>query len=116
MKKVYHLSHCGTCKKIIAAHKLSEGGFILQDIKTDRIKAEQLDEMKKMAGSYEVLFSRRAIKYRSLGLSEKNLSEQDYRSYILEDYTFLKRPVIIDGDRIYVGSEKRTMDELNFLL
>lgn len=113
MKKVYHLSNCGTCKKIITTHKLIERGFLLQDIKVDRINDEQLDDMKKMAGSYEVLFSRRAIKYRSLGLNEKNLNEQDYRSYILEDYTFLKRPVIIDGDRIYVGSEKKTLDELN---
>lgn len=113
MKKVYHLSNCGTCKKIITTHKLSERGFLLQDIKVDRINDEQLDDMKKMAGSYEALFSRRAIKYRSLGLNEKNLNEQDYRSYILEDYTFLKRPVIIDGDRIYVGSEKKTLDELN---
>ena len=116
MKKAYHLSHCGTCKKIIAAHNLIESGFLLQDIKAERISAEQLDEMKRLAGSYEALFSRRAIKYRTLGLSEMNLNEQDYRSYILEDYTFLKRPVIIDGERIYVGSEKRTMDELKSLL
>lgn len=116
MKKAYHLPHCGTCKKIIAVHNLIERGFLLQDIKAERIIAEQLDEMKRLAGSYESLFSRRAIKYRTLGLSEMNLNEQDYRSYILEDYTFLKRPVIIDGERIYVGSEKRTMEELKSFL
>jgi arsenate reductase len=48
--------------------------------------------MKELAGSYEALFSRRAMKYRSMGLNEMELSEDDYRKYILEEYTFLKRP------------------------
>ena len=60
--------------------------------------------MKKMAGSYEALFSRRALKYKSLGLKDMNLGEKDYRKYILEEYTFLKRPVIINGKEIFIGS------------
>lgn len=112
MKKVYHLSNCGTCQKIIAENKLGEKGFILQDIKTERITAAQLDELKKLAGSYESLFSKRAIKYKTLGMKDMDLGEDDYRSHILEEYTFLKRPVILDGDRIFIGSEKKTQESL----
>ena len=63
-----------------------------------------------MAGSYEALFSRRAMKYKSMGLKDKNLSEQDYRQLILDEYTFLKRPVIIVDDQIFVGNAKKEVE------
>lgn len=84
----------------------------MQDIKTEKITPAQIDEMKKMAGSYEALFSRRALKYKELGLKDVALAEKDYRRYILEEYTFLKRPVIIIDSRIFIGSEKKTRQEL----
>jgi len=84
----------------------------MQDIKFEKITPAQLDEMKKMAGSYESLFSRRALKYKALGLKDKKLEEKDYRNYILEEYTFLKRPVVIINDKIFAGSEKKTLEAL----
>ena len=84
----------------------------MQDIKTEKITAKQLDEMKKMAGTYEALFSHRAMKYKELGLKDKQLSEKEYRNYILEEYTFLKRPVSIIGDKIFIGNEKKTIEAL----
>lgn len=83
---------------------------ILQDIKTEPMTESQVDEMAKMAGSYEALFSRRAMKYKSMGLKDKSLSEQDYKQLILEEYTFLKRPVIIVGDKIFVGNGKKEVE------
>jgi arsenate reductase (glutaredoxin) len=112
MKKVYHLSTCDTSRVIIKDNELDKKGYVFQDIKTEKITAAQLDEMKKMAGSYEALFSRRAIKYKTMGLKDMNLGEKDYRKYILEDYTFLKRPVIISGSKIFVGSEKKNLEAL----
>jgi len=65
--------------------------------------------MAEMSGTYESLFSRKAMKYRAMGLAEKKLTEKDYRNLILEEYTFLKRPVIIIGDKIFVGNAKKTI-------
>ena len=84
----------------------------MQNIKEDKITAAQLDEMKKMAGSYEALFSRRALKYKELGLKDMKLEEKDYRKFILDEYTFLKRPVVIIDAKIFVGSEKKTVETL----
>jgi arsenate reductase (glutaredoxin) len=81
----------------------------MQDIKLEKITPAQLDEMKKLAGSYESLFSRRAMKYKEWGLKDKPLTEKDYRQYILDEYTFLKRPVVIINEKIFVGSEKKTI-------
>ncbi|SNT19154.1 arsenate reductase [Ekhidna lutea] len=86
--------------------------FENQDIKTDQMTFDQIDEMKKRAGSYESLFSRKAMKYRSMGLSDKNLSEDDYRQLIQEEYTFLKRPVFIVNDQIFVGNSKKVIESL----
>jgi arsenate reductase (glutaredoxin) len=47
-----------------------------------------------------------------MGLKDKNLTEKDYRDLILQEYTFLKRPVIINGKKIYIGSEKKTREAL----
>ncbi len=61
MKKIYHLSGCSTCQKIIK--NLNPGKDVtMQDIKTEKISPEQLDYMATLAGSYEALFSKIAIK------------------------------------------------------
>jgi arsenate reductase len=117
MKKIYFLGTCSTCAAIIKKTGIlrqaqDKKDFELQDIKTEKITARQLNEMKKMAGTYESLFSRRAMKYKELGLKDKQLTEKDYRNYILEEYTFLKRPVVIIGDKIFIGSEKKTVEAL----
>lgn len=109
MKKIYYLSTCSTCNRIITELGLNTKKFEFQDIKTEKITASQLAEMKKMAGSYEALFSRIALKYRALGLDKKKLGEDDYKKYILEEYTFLKRPVIIIKDKIFVGNSKNNI-------
>src|ERR1700722_1430112 len=112
MKKVYCVATCGTCQRIIKDADLNKKGFISQNIKEDKITPEQLDEMKNMIGSYEALFSRRSLKYKSMGLKDKKLTEKDYRDLILQEYTFLKRPVIISGKKIFSGSEKKTVAEV----
>lgn len=109
---MYHLGNCTTCQAIIKETGIDKKGFDMQDIKVEKITPQQLDEMKKMSGSYESLFSRRAMKYKEWGLKDKKLEEKDYRNYILEEYTFLKRPVVIINDKISIGSEKKTVEAL----
>ncbi|MBI1836779.1 MAG: hypothetical protein HYR91_05885 [Flavobacteriia bacterium] len=109
MKKIYHLSTCSTCQKIIKELSPSED-TIFQDIKTENIDAKTLDWLKEKVGSYEALFSKRAIKFRSLGLNEMQLTEADYKKYLLEEYTFLKRPFIINGENIFIGNAKKEVE------
>lgn len=90
--------------------------WIQQDIKTIKITPEQLEELKKMAGSYEALFSRTAMKYKSMGLRDKILSENDYKDLILEEYTFLKRPIIIYNREIFIGNSIKTIEAANSVI
>ena len=109
MKKIYYLSSCNTCIRIIDQLNLPED-FILQDIKTNAISEEQIAAMRSLTNSYESLFSKRARLYKELDLKNKSLSEDDYKNYILEHYTFLKRPVVILHDKIFIGNAKKTVE------
>ncbi len=110
MRKIYHLSTCDTCKRIIAQLNPNMK-FEKQDIKSQEITVAQLEDMKKMAGSYEALFSKRAKLYKERGLKDEVLSEDDFKRFILEHYTFLKRPVIIIDDQIFIGNSKKIVEQ-----
>jgi len=109
MKKIYHLSTCSTCKKILKELD-PPSSFRLQDIKGESITEEQLDEMWELSGNYEALFSKRAQLFKERDLKNEDMSEERYKNLILEHYTFLKRPVIINNDKIFIGNAKKTVE------
>lgn len=84
--------------------------FILQDIKEQEFTVKQLETMYKLSGSYESLFSKRAKLYKEMDLKNQNLTEKDYKFYILQHYTFLKRPVIIANNHIFIGNSKSVVE------
>lgn len=110
MKKVYFLQTCDTCKRILKEVNLE--GFEKQEIKTNPITVDQLEEMHSFSSSYEALFNKRAKLYKSMDLKNQNLTEADYRQYILDQYTFLKRPVFIVDDEIFIGNSKKEVEKL----
>ncbi|GLU43416.1 arsenate reductase family protein [Allomuricauda sp. NBRC 101325] len=109
MKKIYHLGSCSTCIRILKELEPLDG-VILQEIKSEPITPAQLDEMAQLSGSYESLFSKRAMLFRQRGLHEQELSEDEYKNLILEHYTFLKRPVAIIDGQIFVGNSKKVVE------
>lgn len=111
MNKIYYLASCDTCRKIIKS--LPEGhNLTFHDIKQNPISVDELEEMYKLSGSYEALFSKKAQLYKSMDLKNKSLTEDDYKKYILEHYTFLSRPVFIINDKIYIGNSQKNILEV----
>ena len=108
MKRIFYLSTCDTCKRIMNSWNLE--GLELQDIKTEPMTAEQVDHMIALAGSAEALFSKRARKYKELGLKDQDLSDDHIRQFIIDEYTFLKRPVLVLDDQIFVGNSKKVVE------
>ena len=108
MNKIYYLASCDTCRKIIKSLP-KDTNLIFHDIKQNPITTEESE-------SYEALFSKDTQLYKSLDLKNKNLTETDYKKYILEHYTFLSRPVFIIENKIYIGnSQKNILEVLNVL-
>ncbi|MDX1829562.1 MAG: ArsC/Spx/MgsR family protein [Lutibacter sp.] len=105
MKKIYYLKTCDTCRRILKSMDTSD--YILQEIKTNPITVKQLEELYKLTNNYEVLFSKRAKKYKQMDLKSQHLTEEDFKQLILEEYTFLKRPVIVNKKDVYVGNTQK---------
>ena len=87
-------------------------GFEKQEIKANPVTVNQLEEMYKISDSYEALFNKRAKLYKSMDLKNQTISEADYRQYILDEYTFLKRPVFMIDEEIFIGNSKKEIDRL----
>jgi arsenate reductase len=110
MKGIYHLSSCSTCQRILKEINPSADVELI-DIKVQNIDAETLDWIKSKVGSYEALFSKRAMKFKSMGLNQMQLTETDYRKYMLEEYTFLKRPFMIFGEQVFIGNAAKEVEK-----
>ena len=108
MKRIFYLSTCETCKRILSSWNTDD--IELQDIKTESMTADQVDHMIGLTGSAEALFSKRARKYKELGLKDQNLSDAQIRQFIIDEYTFLKRPVLVLDDQIFVGNSKKVVE------
>ena len=108
MKKVYYLRGCSTCHRIMDEIEIPQS-FIKQDIKTQGITAEELEELYNLSESYKALFSKRAKLFKERNLDAEKLLDEDYRTLLLNHYTFLKRPVIVNNDEIFIGNSKKTV-------
>jgi arsenate reductase len=86
------------------------------DLKKNPLTEDQLNELYRYSKSYEVLFSKRAQLYKQRGLKDQTLTEADYRSLLLEHYTFLKRPVLLYDQTLFVGNSSKVVDSAKSFL
>lgn len=110
MEKIYYLSTCDTCKRILKELSFSKN-IDLQDVKKNPISEKELDFLKDSVGSYEKLFNKRSQLYKQRNLKNQNLTEEDYKMLILEHYTFLARPIIVVDNQVFVGSSAKTISD-----
>jgi arsenate reductase (glutaredoxin) len=111
MNTIFYLSTCDTCRKILKRLDLQDD-IVLQDIKTQKISPDQLERLEEKMSDIAELFSKKARNYRLMGLHTKELSPSDMRKLILEDYTFLSRPVALIDDEIFIGNREETVIQL----
>lgn len=109
MKHFFYLKTCDTCLRILKSLQLPTD-IKLQDIKEQPITVEQLEYLKNLAGSYEALFSKRARLYKEMDLKNADLTEADFKHYILDHYTFLKRPVLVLSQHIFIGNSPKIVE------
>ncbi|SEG56419.1 Arsenate reductase, glutaredoxin family [Halpernia humi] len=110
MKKVFYLKTCGTCRKIMNLFDLSD--WELRELKSQNISEEELAELYKFTNSYEALFSKKSTQIKARNIDVKTLKESDFKTLILEHYSFLKRPVFVTDKEIFVGNDKKNIENL----
>ncbi|HCR76117.1 MAG TPA: arsenate reductase family protein [Chryseobacterium sp.] len=110
MKKVFYLNTCSTCKKIMAEFDLKD--WELREIKKTPVTKEELAEMYEKTNSYQALFSKKSTQIKQRDIDVKSLSEDGFKDLLLDHYSFLKRPVFMTDDNIFVGNEKKNVEAL----
>ena len=110
MKKVFYLKNCSTCKRIMSQFDLTN--WKLREMKSEPISEKELEEMYAFTKSYETLFSRRSTQIKAENIDLKSLSEKDFKNLILKHYSFLKRPVFLTENEIFVGNDKKNVENL----
>ena len=82
MNKLYYLSSCSTCKRIINQWSLTKA-IDLIDVKKTPLDEKNLKELYKITNSYETLFNKRAQMLKKLNLNINLLDENDFKNYCL---------------------------------
>ena len=108
----YGLPNCTTCQKALRRldyHRVQD--IKKRNIKEEPLSREEVEHIAGLLGGAENLFSRRSVKYRELGLRDKTLSENEMLDLMADEYTFLKRPVLVAGGKAVAGFFEKEYDE-----
>jgi arsenate reductase (glutaredoxin) len=113
MKNVtfYWLPNCSTCQK--AKGWLERRGVKItdmRDIKEDPLSRKEVEDLAKTLGGPAELFSKRAIKYREMKLSEREVLPAEMLDLMTDEYTFLKRPIMVINDQATAGFFERSFE------
>ena len=111
MKVVFYLKSCNTCTRIIKEIKL-DSSFVFREIKSNPLTLKEIEMIHDLSKNYESIFNKGAKLFTEKKLKDVTLTELEYKNYILENYTFLKRPVIITDQKIFIGNSKKNILEL----
>jgi arsenate reductase len=108
---MYWLPHCTTCQKAVQyLEKKGHSVATFRDLKGDPLDRKEVERLAKLVGGADELFSRRARKYRSMNLSERELSSDEMIQLMIDDYTFIKRPVLLCDKRALSGFSTKSYD------
>jgi len=110
MKKVFYLNSCDTCRKILAKFDLRD--WEMREIKKEPITQEEVEAMYKITNSYEELFSKKSTQIKLRELDLKTMGEDDFKELLLDHYTFLRRPVFLTDTEIFIGNDKKNIENL----
>lgn len=101
---------CSTCRR--AKKYLEDKGIEFQDrhIVEENPTEEELTEWIRMSGlPVKKFFNTSGMKYKELGLKDRlpGMSEEEQIRLLASDGMLVKRPLLIDGDRILVGFKEK---------
>lgn len=114
MRRIYYLSTCSTCTKILK--ELNTENAELINLRLSHVSEEDLDTLYRQYGSYEALFNKRAQKWKLIPEADKPKSDADFRELILSEYTFIKRPAVIVDDQSAIGNDAKSVETMRELL
>lgn len=106
---------CSTCKR--AKKYLEEKGIDFKDrdiVKENPTKEELAQWIQASRLPVKKFFNTSGMKYREMGLKDKlvSMSQEEQIELLASDGMLVKRPLLIDGDRILIGFREKEWDQL----
>ncbi|MEX0662437.1 MAG: Spx/MgsR family RNA polymerase-binding regulatory protein [Balneolaceae bacterium] len=109
MIKVYGIKNCNKVRDTFKWLEENEVEYEFIDLKKDPLSEQKLDEFVHKVG-LDVILNKRGMKWRNLGLKDKDLDDDELFDQLLEHQTMIKRPVLEQGDAILVGYDEDAFD------
>lgn len=110
MAEIIGIKNCNTIKKTFAWFDENGIDYTFRDVKKDPLTPNELAELVGKVG-LETLVNRQGRKWKTLGLADKNLSDNDLFEVLLEHQTMIKRPVINHEGSIMVGFDEESLQD-----
>ncbi len=101
---------CSTCQR--AKKYLERQGAVFEDrhiVEQNPTEEELKEWIAKSGYPIKKFFNTSGMKYRELGLKEKlsQMSDEEQIRLLATDGMLVKRPILVDGDRILVGFKEK---------
>lgn len=104
---LYGIPTCDTCKKALKALEAAGKDVTFRDVRAAPLAQAEVDRIVQEFGSRAV--NQQSTSYRAFN---DFLKASDPEAQIMAQPTVMKRPVIQDGDRWYLGWDSATQDQL----
>ncbi len=88
----------------------------LQDVKQHKATAKQLDFLYNYTNSYEALINKRGRVYAQLKKEGADFTEAIYKQLLEQEYSCLKRPILIWNNKVFLGNSKDTIEQMKHAL
>ena len=109
MIQVYGIKNCNKVRDTFSW--LEENGIEYEfiNLKKEPLKKDELQSLVNQIG-LDVLVNKRGMKWRQLGLKDKDLSDDELFDVLLENQTMIKRPVLVKEQAILVGYDEDSFE------
>jgi Spx/MgsR family transcriptional regulator len=108
MIQILGIKNCDTVRKTLKWLNENDVEYVFTDLKKEPLNSTELAEIAQKVG-LETLANKRGMKWKSLGLSSEDLSDQEIFDLLLEHQTMIKRPVIIRDEAVMVGFDEESL-------
>ncbi len=105
---------CTTCKKAQNWLDSKSLNYELRDIKEQNPTYDELKKWYKTSGiPLKKFFNTSGLLYKSMGLKDKlaDMSEEEQLKLLSTDGMLVKRPILINGDKILTGFKEKDWEE-----
>lgn len=93
-----------------------EDAYFLQNVKEQMTSPEQLDFLYNFTNSYEGLINKRGRVFAQMKREKAVFSETVYKALLENEYSCLKRPILIWDNKVFLGNAKATVVKMKAAL